>query len=161
MNKVELYYHYALSRLEEQEERFRDLERKAAVLLTLASILIAAGAISIKDFSVGSRVALSDATLFSAAVLGVLFLLTLFYILESLWPRSWQRDPGLPDVGKHVRDEDVRDEIMTRWAGDQIRNAAAVNEDTLLKKAKSVRWAMIVLFLMYPALGVVAVVAHQ
>ena len=76
---------------------------------------------------------LAEGTVQVTIALGGVFLISLGFSLATLWPRKWRNDPELGKFAGHLAN--YNDTQMVKWAGNQLRNAVAVNRGIL--KAKS------------------------
>ena len=135
MEKSEIYYQYALGRLQEQDQRNRDIELKVIGIFGVAVTVVGFGMFLFRDAS-----ALSNWGLVLMAVVGVAFLLVLVSVFLSLLARNWRRDPPISEVAKAVRDN--YEEPVDTWLGRQIDNAVTCNEKIINTKALCLNLAL-------------------
>lgn len=134
MDKIELCYQVALSKLERLHAADRDVDAKAARWITLATSAVGA-AVVLKltpDFAEQQ---------FVAVVTLVAFVATLGLSLWALRVRRWSDDPELPDFKKYV--ESYNDATLLTWIGNQYTNAVENNRKVLKRKTIWVLWSQI------------------
>lgn len=144
MEKEELYYQLAHTKLVKQDADNRDLEGKAARSIAFAAaVLGAAAALNILPDELGLpgqwychvAVGLSFA---SPIVISVCSLFT-------LWPRKWRDDPLLDRVENYITNPKYKGTVLVRWAGKQFTNAVQENGRILKQKAWAVTTAHVAL----------------
>ncbi|MDP6494544.1 MAG: hypothetical protein QGI09_03785 [Dehalococcoidia bacterium] len=144
MGKEQLYYQVAFAHLTDQDDRNKQLERKATAALTLSAALVGVGAILIKDFSV-SPTALSEAVLWIAASVMVMFFFVVGLTFHVLKVREWRRDPGLQKFPGYIHDDEYTPDAMVEWVGDAYADSFTHNERLIHAKVWGVNWAFIAL----------------
>ena len=133
MLKEELYYHVAHAHLQEQEQRNRDFDLKAAGCLGIATTITAMGAILLNGFLNSSSREMATLSLVIIALSALVYICTLGCGLLVMRLREWRLDPDLSKFAEYLPDYD--DDAFVEWAGDQFKNAAEFNSKVLARKA--------------------------
>ena len=133
MLKGELYYHVAYAHLQEQEQRNRDFDLKAAGCLGIATTITGMGAILLNGFLNSSGREMATLSLVFIALSALVYICTLGCGLLVMKLRDWRLDPDLSKFAAHLPNYD--DDAFVEWAGDQFKNAAEANSKVLARKA--------------------------
>ncbi len=158
MQKYEIYYQVAHSQLQEQHQRNRALDTKAARTLGLAAALGGVGSVVLKDFTGTALPGMSTWTLVAAVLLILSFAATCAFALYAMKPRDWRGDPDLGSFASHL--PNYKDHLLVEWAGDQIKNAVIANEGALGDKSQSVERALLTLTALVAALLLISLTAY-
>ena len=133
MLKGELYYHVTHAHLQEQEQRNRDFDLKAAGCLGIATTITGMGAILLNGFLNSSSREMATLSLVFIALSALVYICTLGCGLLVMKLRDWRLDPDLSKFAAYLPDYD--DDAFVEWAGDQFKNAAESNSKVLDRKA--------------------------
>ena len=133
MLKRELYYHVTHAHLQEQEQRNRDFDLKAAGCLGIATTITGMGAILLNGFMNSSSREMPTLALVFIALSALVYICTLGCGLLVMKLRDWRLDPDLSKFAAYLPDYD--DDAFVEWAGDQFKNAAESNSKVLDRKA--------------------------
>jgi uncharacterized SAM-binding protein YcdF (DUF218 family) len=134
MLKGELYYHVAHAHLQEQDQRNRDFDLKAAGCLGIATTITGMGAILLNGFLNNSSREMTTLSLVFIALSALVYICTLACGLLVMRLREWRFDPDLSKFAAYLPDYD--DEAFVEWAGDQFKNSAESNSKVLARKAR-------------------------
>ena len=134
MLKGELYYHVAHAHLQEQDQRNRDFDLKAAGCLGIATTITGMGAILLNGFLNNSNREMATLSLVFIVLSALVYICTLSCGLLVMKLRKWRFDPDLSKFAAYLPDYD--DEAFVEWAGDQFKNSAECNSKVLAQKAK-------------------------
>ena len=153
MDSVECYFQVALSHLQRQDQMNRDLESKAARSITGATALMGLATAIPRILPRSEGASTVDVSLALTVILVVSFIVTLICSLWTLWPLKWRNDPNLMEFKKHVPGQD---EVILKWAGNQLSNAVTYNDGILRTKGRLIRVAMSLLGFMLITLALLA-----
>ena len=120
MLKGELYYHVAHAHLQEQDQRNRDFDLKAAGCLGIATTITGMGAILLNGFLNNSSREMTTLSLVFIALSALVYICTLGCGLLVMRLREWRFDPDLSKFAAYL--PDYGDEAFVEWAGDQFKN---------------------------------------
>ena len=134
MLKEELYYHVAHAHQQEQEQRNRGFDLKAAGCLGIATTITGMGAILLNAFLNSSSREMTTLSLVFIALSALVYICTLGCGLLVMKLRDWRLDPDLSKFAAHLANYD--DDAFVEWAGDQFKNAAESNSKVLARKAR-------------------------
>ena len=134
MLKEELYYHVTHAHQQEQQQRNRDFDLKAAGCLGIATTIAGIGAILLNGFLNSSGGEMSTLSLVFIVLSALVYICTLGCGLLVMILRDWRLDPDLSDFAAHLPNYD--DDAFVEWAGDQFKNAAEPNSKVLARKAR-------------------------
>ena len=132
MNKYDLYLKMAVSQLDEQERRNRDIDVKMSGLTTLSAALVAVEALVFKEAPFEKLDYLTYAALISVAVHAGAFLgviLCGFFVVKS---RKWYYDPKLEYLDENL--DKYSGDGLTLWVGGLLAESVDWNEDNLVQK---------------------------
>ncbi len=152
MNRFELYYQYALSKIQEQNERKHSLEVKARNSIGLSIALLGVAGLIVSNFATG----LVDKSDFSWTIIGLIlifFLLSMALSLRTLYVYEWHINPDPNKLQQNIQNPNYTTEGLLEWAADGMLSAYNTNELTLQDKDAKLRWAMASLSLQGASLG--------
>ena len=134
MLKAELYYHVAHAHRQEQDQRNRDFDLKAAGSLGIATTITGMGAILLNGFLNSSSREMTTLSLVFIALSALVYICTLGCGLLAMRLREWRFDPDLSKFAAYL--PDYGDEAFVEWAGDQFKNSAESNSKVLARKGQ-------------------------
>ena len=138
MDRFELYYQYALSKIQEQNERKQSLEVKARNSIGLSIALLGVAGLMVSSFATDS-VNKSD---FAWTVIGLiiaLFLLSVAFSIRTLYVYEWYINPAPQTFQENIQNRDYTEEGILEWAADDMLSAYSLNELTLQDKDAKLR----------------------
>ena len=133
MHKHELYYRIAHSQLQEQDQRIRDFDFKAAGVLGLAFTLAGIAAVILKDFTGDDPKEITCWTVAAVIIFSGAFFSCVLCALLALRQRDWYGEPKLVDLAKKV--ENCDDAAVFTWTGDWIKCSVDGNQPTFDTKS--------------------------
>ena len=141
MDKNELYYRVAHSRLLDQEQRYGASDIKITGIASLSVVLVGISPLFLEDFF--DAIATKDVSWVSwvfVALFALSAILVMYSTFRVLKPRKWRRNPNLPTLAGHLSDYD--DNVLSKWVGDEMSRAVYKNESVLESKSSGVTWAL-------------------
>ena len=153
MDKFELYYQYAVLKIQEQNERKRSIEIKARNSIGLSVALLGVAGLMVSNFANGGMV---DGNDFAWTILGLLlasFLWCIALSLRTLYVYEWHINPDPFTLQGHVRNSEYTSEEILEWAADDMLAAYSFNESTLQDKDAKLKWALASLSFQGASLG--------
>ena len=158
MDKFELYYHYAVLKIQEQNERKQSIEIKARNSIGLSIALLGVAGLMISNFATGGIV---DSSNFSWTIIGLLlasFLWCIALSLRTLYVYEWHISPDPRTLQGHVQNSEYTSEGILEWAADDMLTAYNANESTLQDKDAKLKWALAALSFQGASLGALMLV---
>ena len=152
MNRYELYYQYALSKIQEQNERKQSLEVKARNSIGLSIALLGVAGLMVSNFA-SDMVSKSD---FSWTIIGliiVFFLSSIAFSMRTLYVYEWHINPDPNELQQTVQNSDYTTEDLLEWAAEGMISAYNTNESTLKGKDAKLRLALATLSFQGASLG--------
>ena len=146
----------AASRLEDQDNRNRELESKSVSLVGIGALLTSMGVLSLLDFSMVPEQGLSRFSIGAIIGLGAAFLVVLLTALFVLWPRTWVRNPDLKKFMEYLEAGRTDDEL-NMWAGDEVCRNLKSNESKVTCKSWGVTASVVGVVVLAAALASLAV----
>lgn len=154
MDRYELYYNYAHSQIQEQDNRKQSIEVKARGFITLSIALLGVAGLIAANFT--STTLMMGEVSFSSLTMGLMLASFIWAVASSfriLSVDEWYISPPLERLQAHVQNPGYSDEYLVEWTADRMVQAYILNEDILMDKSGKLRWALIALSMQGAALG--------
>ena len=153
MDRYELYYNYAHSQIQEQNERKKSIEVKARGFITLSIALFVVAGIVSTDFT-SNRTVIDGANSLPLWLTLAFAMLSMSLSFLALYIVQWHIMPPLKELQLHIHNPACTSEQLAEWIADSMVQAYILNEDILMDKSDKLRWALITLYIEGAALGV-------
>lgn len=154
MDRYELYYNYAHSQIQEQDNRKQSIEVKARGFITLSIALLGVAGLIAANFT--STTLMMGEVSFSSLTMGLMLASFIWAVASSfriLSVDEWYISPPLERLQAHVQNPGYSDEYLVEWTADRMVQAYILNEGILMDKSGKLRWALIALSMQGAALG--------
>ena len=152
MDKYELYYQAAHSKLVNQDRRIDSIRQRSSWVFGISTTLIGLAAISTGEW---------PQYLFAPAGLMVACWIAATGIcLRVLRPREWQGNPPLSEFKDNLDSGQYEDEGMAAWAGNAISTAYDHNEPVVRANGESLDKAMVLLIVEGACLATIILVTR-
>jgi len=154
MDRYELYYNYAHSQIQEQNERKQSIEVKARGFITLSIALLGVAGLIAANFT--STTLMMGEVSFSSLIMGLMLASFIWAVASSfriLSVDEWYINPSLEEFQAHIQNPDNTDEQIAEWTVDSMTQAYILNEDIISDKSAKLRRTLIALYLEGIALG--------
>ena len=151
---LSLHFTHSRSQYQDQLERSRGMDARAATLLSISAALTGVAAVLLKDFSGPSEPLGLTELVLAAAIGGVFFLAVLASIL-AMRPKDWNAGPRAAGFLEGFQEYPTTE--PAQWTARQISLAVEHNEAIIKAKARFINfgaWLVVALGLLVLALGV-------
>ena len=152
MDKLKLYYQYALSKIQEQNERKQSLEVKARNSIGLSIALLGVAGLMVSNFAT-DMVSKSDFAWTIIGLIIVLFLFSIAFSIRTLYVYEWHINPDVKELQQNIQNSDYTTDDLLEWAADGMLSAYNANELTLRDKDAKLRLALSTLSFQGASLG--------
>ena len=152
MDRYELYYNYAHSQIQEQDNRKQSIEVKARGFITLSIALLGVAVLIAANFT-SEIVTIGGFSSLPLVLTLISFIWAVGASFRILSVDEWYISPPLERLQAHVQNPGYSDEYLVEWTADRMVQAYILNEDILMDKSGKLRWALIALSIQGAALG--------
>lgn len=142
MDRYELYYNYAHSQIQEQNERMRTTQGRAINVMTLAIALLGIAGLLVSDFTWGVNPVQRLVSSICAICLVVSFAVSIVFSLMAMIVNRWHISPRPDQLQSHAQNREYADAQLMEWVADGMVEAYRHNNQILNKKAGYLKWAL-------------------
>lgn len=157
MDRYELYYNYAHSQIQEQNERMRTTQGRAINVMTLAIALLGIAGLLVSDFTWGFNPVQRLTSSICAICLVGCFAASIVFSLMAMIVNRWHISPRPDQLQSHAQNREYADAQLMEWMADGMVEAYRHNNQILNKKAGYLKWALAAFWCEVGAIALLAI----
>lgn len=141
MDRYELYYNYAHSQIQEQNERIKAIQARVMNLMALNVALLGVFGLILPNITFGLSFP-QILSLSSAMVIVVASVVSIFYSLKTLYLSRWHISPSLDDLQRNIQNMEHTTEQLVEWTVEGMAEAYRLNAEILDEEGRYLTKAM-------------------
>lgn len=141
MDRYELYYNYAHSQIQEQNERIKAIQARVMNLMALNVALLGVFGLILPNITLGLGLSQILSAAGSLVVVGA-SVVSIFYSLKTLYLSRWYISPNLDDLQRNIQNMEHTTEQIVEWTVEGMAEAYRLNDEILDEEGRYLIKAM-------------------